>query len=548
MSAKKITKEGNRNSVDLLELQKLRRDEGQARLRAEASVIANYWAILRSQEASQAATQQGLLTQGPGSETSSSMETNLWLWQVVPYRPPSNERRFAGRVAIKVGNDDKHPKAEGVHTRASKTVNQLVKLWTNEDSRERVTDLPVNEHDSGIAAPQTMWKGKSNVRPDQDRRRSKFGATRRSKARAQRNESPTSDGNQRSRTPVLTQSPPAEDPPSKDAQVEFSSLRSTLPSETVSLNSQLTGSENAPASATPALGTTSPEPGENDQTATSETDDGEDASEGALETSDHDSDSSSWNKFFPDSHDSAFPRDASTPNQKSNAGKRPARRRPSNRVESGPEDPDSMIWGEEWEHHDRNRDPFQTENQFGPHILPATDMNGADHNLPNNQGLGTLPPFNPPVPPYYYPGYQTMPPAVPAAPPAPEPVDHSEQFERLEKLILDHQEQQAAKEAVELKRKAEEDAKNAAREKYMSERERAVKDAEDAAKRGPDTKQVLKLKDAIGRKFVFPFHQCRTWEVRSSLILRRRYMLISLGHTQFDLLSISTCGNSWTSR
>ncbi|EER36741.1 predicted protein [Histoplasma capsulatum H143] len=175
----------------------------------------------------------------------------------------------------------------------------------------------------------------------------------------------------------------------------------------------------------------------------------------------------------------------------------------------------------------------------------------------------------------------TPPPAAPAAPPAPpQPDPKDEAIARLEKLILEERMEREAKElareaaiekaardkaiaeeraAVE-KKIAEEAAAKAskiAREEAMKEAE--IKAAEEAAKakiaaeeaaaiaaaeatekataeaaiktaeavaaataaaRAPSTekKKPIKFKDAVGRKFSFPFHLCNTWPGMEDLI------------------------------
>lgn len=123
---------------------------------------------------------------------------------------------------------------------------------------------------------------------------------------------------------------------------------------------------------------------------------------------------------------------------------------------------------------------------------------------------------NPPLPPnLQYSAFTAKPSQVPNLKLAPKPSDRSERLEHLEKLILEYQEEKAAKEAAEDKRKMEDAANASALEISLRKREQALKQMEDAAKRLTDKTQVLKVKDAVGRKFIFPFLQCRTWEVCS---------------------------------
>ena len=67
-------------------------------------------------------------------------------------------------------------------------------------------------------------------------------------------------------------------------------------------------------------------------------------------------------------------------------------------------------------------------------------------------------------------------------------------------------------EAEEAATKAKADAEAAAK-KYEEEKEAAVKAAAAAAAIPTEKQKPIKFKDAVGRKFSFPFHLCKTWEV-----------------------------------
>lgn len=71
-------------------------------------------------------------------------------------------------------------------------------------------------------------------------------------------------------------------------------------------------------------------------------------------------------------------------------------------------------------------------------------------------------------------------------------------------------------EADEAATKAKADAEAAAK-KFGEEKDAAVKAAEAAGAAAaavpPEKQKPIKFKDAIGRKFSFPFHLCKTWEV-----------------------------------
>ena len=154
-------------------------------------------------------------------------------------------------------------------------------------------------------------------------------------------------------------------------------------------------------------------------------------------------------------------------------------------------------------------------------------------------------------------------PVTSPAPAAATPDPNNEKFDQLRQLILDQKAEQEAKEAA--AKKAEEDrkaaeaaakkiaddlaaAKKEAAAKATTEAEKkaaeaaAKKEAEAAAKAKkeaeskakteadaaaaaaaaaaakpppppPEKKKPIKFKDAVGRKFSFPFHLCNTWEV-----------------------------------
>ena len=172
-----------------------------------------------------------------------------------------------------------------------------------------------------------------------------------------------------------------------------------------------------------------------------------------------------------------------------------------------------------------------------------------------------------PVPTPVYPQYTvyTTPPAPPQAapekpapaqtseptpPPPSETPKHDEQFARLEKILLDERQDREAREAA-AKQAAEEAAAKAAADKQRAEeiaaassaaaaaatKEAEAKAAEDAAKAKEaadaerekavadaapppppppppeEKKKPIKFKDAVGRKFQFPWHLCNTWLV-----------------------------------
>ncbi|KAI9674663.1 MAG: hypothetical protein M1817_001566 [Caeruleum heppii] len=145
----------------------------------------------------------------------------------------------------------------------------------------------------------------------------------------------------------------------------------------------------------------------------------------------------------------------------------------------------------------------------------------------NQQGYGVPPSMSPPV---YYP-YQVVPP--PATSNGAAPPRDDEKFARLEKILLDQKkaaEEKEAKAKKDAEEKAVMDAKAAeeaaAASKKAADEAAAAKDAADkdaaaAAAAAPpkeEKKKPIKFKDAVGRKFSFPFHLCNTWEGMEDLI------------------------------
>ncbi|KAL8759778.1 MAG: hypothetical protein Q9199_000502 [Rusavskia elegans] len=154
-------------------------------------------------------------------------------------------------------------------------------------------------------------------------------------------------------------------------------------------------------------------------------------------------------------------------------------------------------------------------------------------------------------------------PANTTPPPSADNSKDDEQFARIEKLFLDQKAEQAAKEAAAIKAAEEAAAKAAADKKYAediaaaaaaaaaaateeAEKKAADKAAEEAAKAKAaadeaekkaaeaaaaappppppppappeEKKKPIRFKDAVGRKFSFPFHLCSTWDGMDYLI------------------------------
>jgi hypothetical protein len=113
------------------------------------------------------------------------------------------------------------------------------------------------------------------------------------------------------------------------------------------------------------------------------------------------------------------------------------------------------------------------------------------------------------------------------------------------------------------RRKAEE---KAAEEKAMADAKAAVEKAEKEAKEAvakaekeaketvdkalapkDDKKKPIRFKDAVGRKFSFPFHLCATWGVSSLVHYSPIRANDSLGHGGVDKASLCTRRGHWPS-
>lgn len=100
------------------------------------------------------------------------------------------------------------------------------------------------------------------------------------------------------------------------------------------------------------------------------------------------------------------------------------------------------------------------------------------------------------------------------------------------------------KDVDEAKKKKQEAAKR-------KEIETAKLEAEELRKRklGKD-KAPIRFKDAVGRKFTFPFHLCQTWPVSATSDPARQWTMthILLGHGRVDQTGLSSCGRHRSSR
>lgn len=215
-----------------------------------------------------------------------------------------------------------------------------------------------------------------------------------------------------------------------------------------------------------------------------------------------------------------------------------------------------------------------------PIIYPAYSSMYAAPPAPSVPPAPSAPPA-PPAPPV----------TTPPPPPPPSTSDTSkddEKFARLEKLFLDQKAEQQAKEAAVEKAakdkaaQAEADAKKAeeiatasaaaaaaAKEEVEKEHKAAAESAAEAAKAAAEAAKAkadaaataaaaakpppppkekdkpLKFKDAIGRRFNFPFDVCNTWSVCYSILGKSMFTLhltiFLLGYGVFDQGSLSPC-------
>ncbi|MCJ1416627.1 hypothetical protein MMC32_002965 [Xylographa parallela] len=211
--------------------------------------------------------------------------------------------------------------------------------------------------------------------------------------------------------------------------------------------------------------------------------------------------------------------------------------------------------------------PYPPQPYSMPHAIAPSPVY---HNYPPIYTPPVMPPPPPPPPapvPTPAPVAATAPAEAPPAP-APEPPKPDENYLRLEKIILDEKADREAREAAAKQAEADKLAKAEADKKHAdeiaaaakaaaeaatteAEKKAADKAAEEAAKRAEDAakaaeeaakakadadtaaaaaaaaapppppeekKKPIKFKDAVGRKFSFPFHLCNTWEGMEDLI------------------------------
>ena len=162
-----------------------------------------------------------------------------------------------------------------------------------------------------------------------------------------------------------------------------------------------------------------------------------------------------------------------------------------------------------------------------PNMQPRTEGKELHLNPPNLQtNPGGHPahtnPMSQPYPPPFTPMFNSSSTAPPRAPEDNQKLD--ERFAKLEKLLAEQKAEGAAKQAEIAKREAEM-ARRASEEmiaKAVARIERVTamsslpklgseKNLENGGTNG--AREVIFFKDAVGRKFTFPFERCKTWSV-----------------------------------
>ena len=192
------------------------------------------------------------------------------------------------------------------------------------------------------------------------------------------------------------------------------------------------------------------------------------------------------------------------------------------------------------------------QGHHGAHPVPLQSASpyGGQEMMAHGGGYFPYPPQGYSMPyPYPHHGVFPPPPAAHSPSPASELGRDDEKFARLEKMMLDQRAADLAdKAAIAAAVKKAEDEKNAkaaedkrvadevaiklaaaAKEKEEADKKAAEEKAKaDAAAKAaappppppaPEPKKApIKFKDAVGRKFSFPFHLCNTWGVSGPLV------------------------------
>lgn len=492
-------------------LQKLQREEHQYRSRAEALVVANYWAISRSEDAAQEANYQAFLTQSGDSNISDSIETNQWLWQLVPYRPPQKPGQQSGHRHMLPGARRPSAPSKSIHSVASETVNLLLDNWTSgtrksEDmgngrsSSHRADKRTESENgdvcsDSGesederstLSLDENLGVGLSVSSEKKGRSNERISSG--DKDTEQKPAAGASTGEEltdRAEIRTVESKPPSSHNPSPKAIAvppPFSGHKSQIRTEDTRHS---------------VISHTSPDPLETESALT-----GAQASP-IVKTL---SVSNEYLNSEEDTSDQVNPSDSARVVTERRRSRRNPRRSPkSGHRSSRSAHSDSMATPK---HHPAR---YEANPGFGPSAKfpgPPLTQHRPVHLAASLPYQTQFPPFpDPPGPSLVRAPSQE--PHVPSKP--------AEQIERLKKLVVEHiaretASKEAAKAAVAQERSAKAVLKAEREREEVELQERAKKQAEEEARKQNEKRQALSLKDAIGRKFRFPFHQSKTWDV-----------------------------------
>lgn len=515
----KKDKNSNLQARSSHKLQELQREERQYRSRAKALVVANYWAISRSEEAAQEANYQTFLTQSPDSNNSDSTETNQWLWQLVPYRPPQKPSQPSGHRHILPGAHRPSAPSKSIHFVASKTVNLLLNKWTNSTrksenmkngrSSSRRADLNTESGNGDVYSGSSESEGEERTLSLNEN--SEIGSSISSRKKGQSNGRSSSQNKDIERGPAVHAS-------TGEELMDRDETRTVKTKPTVKMESKPPSRHNSspkditvPPSFLSHKSQNRTEDVRHSGTNHASTDplETESASTGAqaspiLEAL---SVSSSYLDSEKDNSDDVNLSDSARVVIKRRRSRGISRR-----------SPDSAHRSARSAHSDSMATPkpyppkYEANPDFGPlaHFPGPPQMQyGPAHLTAPFPYQAQYPPFpDPPVPP----------PVRAPSPEPPAPLETAEQIERLEKILVEYiARETASKEATEAAIAQERNAQVAQEtEKEREEaklQEMAKKQAEEEDKNQNEKKQVLCLKDAVGRKFRFPFHQCKTWDV-----------------------------------
>ncbi|KAL9610142.1 MAG: hypothetical protein Q9167_005143 [Letrouitia subvulpina] len=511
----KNSKLESRASHRLLTLQRRAR---QNRSRAEALVIANYWAISRSEEAAQEANYQALLTQDAHPNNSDSTETNQWLRQLVPYKPPQKPSQPSGHRHVLMGTHGPPAPSKNIHSVASKTVNLLLNDWTN--STKKSEDMK-NGHSSSRRADTKTESRIGDVYSDSGESEdeesilslnefSKIGSPISGGKKDRSNERSSSQDKDIERKPVIRtstgeglkdraetgtvdtdppvkmeqQTPDNHEPSAKDIPMPepFSDRKSHKRTDNVrrivmkhaskdqsEIESALTGPQISPILETLSI------------------------SSNSLDSEE-------------DNSDDINPSDSASVVERRRS-RRKLRRSPNSSHRSARSTHSDSV---------ATPKPYSPMYGVNPGFGPSAHFPGPPQMQYGPANLAAPLPYQAPFP--QFPDYAVPPPIRAPSPQPPAPSETAKQIERIEKILAEYIAREAAsKEATEAVIAQERHAKAVQeKEKELEEAklaEVAKKQAEEEAKKQNQKNQILSLKDAIGRKFRFPFYQSNTWEV-----------------------------------